>query len=327
MVSTNDRRTAEGTEPEPQQPRHYSEEQILESVSPRRARKLLEATLAGGFRPEEDPARDNVAAGERHMLLMPSVLGEWSGIKVATVSPGNPQRGLPRIQATYLLMDTATLSVRAFLEGNSLTTLRTPAISAVAADHLAPRDARTLVVFGTGPQALAHIEAFAVVRDFTEVVVCGRSPEKVEVAVEHARGLGLAARAGDAQDVRSADVVVCATSASEPLFDGALVPDSACVVAMGSHEPGARELDAALMGRAQVVVEDAATALREAGDVVLAIEDGTLCEESLVPLADIVTGAVAPATDRPRVFKCVGMSWEDLAVAVGIVEGSENDDV
>lgn len=306
------------------EPARWSAEQILDAVSPRRARRLLEATLSGGFRPETDPARGNVAAGEGHMLLMPSTLGDWSGIKVATVSPGNPERGLPRIQATYLLMDTATLSVRAVLEGNSLTTLRTPAISAVAVDHLAAPDARTLLVFGTGPQALSHIEAFADVRSFTEVVVCGRTPEKVDAVVEFAQGLGLQARAGDAEDVRGADVVVCATSASEPLFDGSLVRDSACVVAMGSHEPDHRELDSGLMGRAQVVVEDTATALREAGDVVQAVADGALAEDSLVPLADVVTGTVAPDTSRPRVFKCVGMSWEDLAVAVGVVTGSQD---
>lgn len=301
-------------------PPWYSAQQILDAVGPRRARKLLEATLASGFRPEEDPARGNVAAGEGHMLLMPSVLGPWSGIKVASVAPGNPRRGLPRIQATYLLMDTATLSVRALMEGNALTTLRTPAVSALAVDHLAAPQAETLVVFGTGPQALSHIEAMADVRDFSEVVVCGRSPEKVEAAVAHACRLGLTARAGAAEDVRDADVVVCATSASEPLFDGALVRDSACVVAMGSHEPEARELDAVLMGRAQVVVEDRATALREAGDVVQAVAEGVLREEDLVRLADVVTGTAAVDRSRPRVFKCVGMSWQDLAVAVGVVE-------
>ena len=305
-------------------PRWFDAQQILAAVSPRRARTLLEETLAGGFRPEEDPARGNVGVGTGHMLLMPSVLGAWSGIKVATVSPGNPERGLPRIQATYLLMDTPTLSVQAVMEGNALTTLRTPAVSALAADHLAAPDAQTLMVFGTGPQALSHIEAFADVRDFSEVVVCGRSTEKVAAAVAHAQRLGLAARAGTAEDVRDADVVVCATSAAEPLFDGAPVRDAACVVAMGSHEPAARELDAALMGRAQVVVEDRATALREAGDVVLAVAEGALTEGDLVPLADVVTGAAAVDRSRPRVFKCVGMSWQDLAVAVGVVDGPES---
>jgi ornithine cyclodeaminase len=55
------------------------------------------------------------------------------------------------------------------------------------------------------------------------------------------------------------------------VFDSGLLRDDVVVVAVGSHEPDARELDGRLLGRASVVVEDVATALREAGDVVLAI--------------------------------------------------------
>jgi ornithine cyclodeaminase len=114
--------------------------------------------------------------------------------------------------------------------------------------------------------------------------------------------------------------VVCATSARAPLFDPALLRDDVVVVAVGSHEPDARELDAALLGRATVVVEDVATALREAGDVVLAIAEGTLTAADLVPVRDVVTGAVSPPPDRPLVFKSVGMSWQDLAVAEAVAE-------
>ena len=99
--------------------------------------------------------------------------------------------------------------------------------------------------------------------------------------------------------LRSADVVVCATSARAPLFDSALLRDDVVVVAVGSHEPDARELDAALLGRATVVVEDVATALREAGDVVLAIAEGALDPADLVPMRDVVTGAVDAARRPP----------------------------
>jgi ornithine cyclodeaminase len=117
-------------------------------------------------------------------------------------------------------------------------------------------------------------------------------------------------------DVADADLVVCATTARTPLFDGSLVRDTACVVAVGSHEPDARELDAGLLGRGTVVVEDRATALREAGDVVLAIAEGRLDDGALVGLAEVVAGAEGPSSAaRPRIFKSVGMSWQDLVVA------------
>ena len=251
---------------------------------------------------------------------MPSTLTRWTGVKVATVSPENAQLGLPRIQATYLLMDTRTLTPTALLDGAALTTLRTPAVSAAVAEDLAPAEAKHLVVFGTGPQAEAHVHAMLAIRPLERVTIVGRTPQKVEHLVAELGQLGPQVVAGTADAVAEAEIVVCATSAAEPLFDGSLVPDGACVIAMGSHEPDRRELDSALMGRSLVVVEDPAAALREAGDVVMAIDDGALAEADLIPLRASITGEVARRDDRPNVFKGTGMSWEDLAVAVGVLE-------
>jgi len=103
------------------------------------------------------------------------------------------------------------------------------------------------------------------------------------------------------------------------LFDAALVADTAVVLAVGSHEPDARELPAALLARATVVVEDPGAALREAGDVVLAIADGALTAADLVPMRDVVVGTALPDPARPLVFKSTGMSWEDLVVAEAVV--------
>ncbi len=296
--------------------------EVLERVTPERARQAIEQALLSGFDPAADPERVNVDAGAGHLLLMPSTLGDLVGIKVASVSPGNPAWGLPRIQATYVLMDAATLTPRAILDGSSITELRTPATSAVAIDHLARGDAATLVVIGAGPQAIGHSIAVAGIRELSHVSIVGRRAEAVAAAVAELRTVGVPAQAGATDDIASADIVVCATSSAEPLFDGALVRDDACVVAIGSHEPDRRELDGALLGRAQVVVEERATALRECGDVVMAVDEGHLTADDLVDLAPVVRGEVPVATDRPRVFKGAGMSWQDLAVAAAAVDRS-----
>jgi ornithine cyclodeaminase len=70
-------------------------------------------------------------------------------------------------------------------------------------------------------------------------------------------------------------------------------------------------------------VEDVAAALREAGDVILAVADGTLNPADLLPMRDVVTGAVEVPTDRPLVFKSVGMGWQDLVVAAAVLQHSE----
>lgn len=293
-------------------------DEVRRRIDPDRARTLIEGALKAGFDPAEDPARAHVDAGAGHLLLMPSTLGDWVGVKVASVAPDNPALGLPRIQAVYVLMDAKTLTPRTLVDGVSLTSLRTPATSAVAADHLAGPDASRLVVFGSGPQAVEHVVAMARIRGLGDVRMVGRTPHKVEAALAGLAERGITAEAGTTADVADADIVVCATSSAEPLFDGSLVRDGACVIAMGSHEIDRRELDSALMGRAQVVVEERGSALRECGDVVLAVEEGALSADDLVGLAPLVRGEVARRTDRPNVFKGSGMSWQDLAVAVGV---------
>jgi len=120
------------------------------------------------------------------------------------------------------------------------------------------------------------------------------------------------------QLVARADVICCCTTAREPLFDGALVADHAAVVAIGSHEPQAREVDDVLAGRATVVVESRASALREAGDVIAAVASGAIAEADLVTLAALVRGEAAPAPGRPRLFKSTGMAWEDAVVAAAL---------
>ena len=88
---------------------------------------------------------------------------------------------------------------------------------------------------------------------------------------------------------------------------------------MGSHSPAARELPGALMQRAYVVVEDRAVAQREAGDVVMAISDGLMTELDIdADLGELVRGAGVGRT-RPRVFKSVGMAWQDAVVAEAIL--------
>lgn len=293
-------------------------EEVRRQITPDRARRLIEEVLSAGFDPAEDPARQHVEAGAGHLLLMPSALNDWVGVKVASVAPGNPAQGLPRIQALYILLDAATLTPRLCLEGSVLTALRTPATTAVACDRLAAQEARSLVVFGSGPQAVEHVIALRQIRALEEITVVGRTPQRGQLAVDELAARGVSAQLGTPEAAGEADIVVCATSAAEPLFEAGLIADGACVAAMGSHEPDRRELAAGLLSRSLVVVEDAETALREAGDVVLAAAEGAVVREDLHGLAALVRGDVVRRTDRPNVFKGTGMSWQDLAVVSGL---------
>ena len=178
---------------------------------------------------------------------MPSTTAAHAVVKLVTVG------GEPRIQGVCVVFDATTLAPVALVDGIALTNVRTPAVSALAVRALAAPDARRLLVFGRGPQAHGHVEAIRAVRPIEHVDMVGRDGGDVGALVA------------------AADIVCCATTAREPLFDGSLVADHATVVAIGSHEPDARETDDTLARRATVVVESRASALREAGDVIGAI--------------------------------------------------------
>ncbi|MFD9408789.1 ornithine cyclodeaminase family protein [Streptomyces sp. NPDC059989] len=293
-------------------------------LTPAAAIDALAGVLRAGLDPESDPRRTALGVPGGELLLMPAASGAYAGVKVAGVAPGNPARGLPRITGSYLLLDGPTLQPVALLDGAALTALRTPAVSALALRYLAPagRPLR-LVLFGSGPQAYGHLEAVLSVRDLSEVVVVARQPPGARKLAEHAEALGVPARTGTAADVAGADLVVCCTTAREPLFDGRLVGPEAVVVAVGSHEPAARETDTALIRRSAVYVESRAAALREAGDLLVPEAEGAIGPGHITgTLADLVAGRM-PAGGPPgcpQVFKSVGMAWEDLAVAVALFE-------
>ncbi|MET0972751.1 MAG: ornithine cyclodeaminase family protein, partial [Thermoleophilaceae bacterium] len=120
--------------------------------------------------------------------------------------------------------------------------------------------------------------------------------------------------------LRAADIVCCCTTAREALFDGDLVAPGATVVAIGSHEPEAREVDERLVERSTVVVEARSAALREAGDVIQAIDCGAFDANSLATLAELVAGEVPPPGHCPRLFKSTGMAWEDVVVASALAK-------
>jgi ornithine cyclodeaminase/alanine dehydrogenase-like protein (mu-crystallin family) len=277
----------------------------------------LRAALAAGLDPEAEPARASFGLGAGEVLVMPSGTDRVAGVKLVSIAAHNPVRGLPRIHGVYVLFAAATLVPIAVLDGAALTSLRTPAVSALGVDLVAPAAARRLVVFGTGPQAYGHVQALRAVRPIETVRVVGRDPARTAAFVERLCTEGIAAAAGDATAVAEADVVACCTTARTPLFVGRLLPDHAVVVAVGSHEPGAREVDGETVRRCGALVESHASATSEAGDIVQALAEGAIEADDLVTLADLVRGA---STARPRLVKTVGMGWEDLVVAAAVVD-------
>lgn len=272
--------------------------------------------------PGTGPLRTSLETPAGSLLMMPAFGEAGVGVKLVTLTSSNPGRGLPYIQAGYVLFDTVTQSPEAVLDGTALTALRTAAVSGLATRHLAREDATRLVVFGAGVQARAHLEAMCAVRPVTELVVVSRSPGPGRSLIQAALERGLAARPGGPESVAEADLICTCTTSGEPLFDGSLLASGVHVNAVGSHRPDARELDTETVRRGRVVVETREVALAEAGELAIPIAEGAIEAGHVVAdLAGAVRGVeVRRSTDDLTVFKSVGMAFEDLIVARAIVD-------
>lgn len=275
----------------------------------------LERACAGGT--PSAPQRLSVSAGRGTILAMPAAQASAAGVKLATVQPENARRNLPVVHSVYVMFDPETLAPTALLDGAELTRIRTAAVSALATRHLSRPDAARLVVFGTGVQATAHVEALAAVRPIQDVTLVGRRPAAAQELARRLSTPDLSVRAGVPGDVADADIVCTCTTSTEPVFDGAALAPGVHVNAIGAFEPDSREVDETCVARARIAVDDRHAALAEGGDLVLAMRAGVIDQAAvLADLGEVVAGA--PVRRDPTditLFKSVGSAWQDLIVA------------
>jgi ornithine cyclodeaminase len=263
------------------------------------------------------PLRSSVETPAGSLLLMPASGAQGVGVKLVTLTPSNPERGMPFIQAAYLLFDVTTQAVRALFDGSALTALRTGAVSGLATRHLARAEASRLVIVGAGVQARSHLEAMRAVRPIFEVVVVSRSPERAAAFAEET-----GARVGVPADVSRADVVCTCTTSAEPVVAASMLRAGVHVNAVGAYTPEMRELDTEAVRRAKVVVETREAAMAEAGDLLIPIAEGAISPEHVIAdLSEVVRGATVRTSDEDvTLFKSVGVALEDLVVASAAVD-------
>lgn len=273
------------------------------------------------------PPRAHLPATSGDLLVMPAAGKAGAGVKLVTVAPGNPGRGLPLIQGVYVLFAPDTLTPVAIVDGAAVTAVRTPAVSALATRYLATADARHLVLFGAGTQAAGHLEAMLAVRPLDTVTVVSRSAEPARRLVARARELGLAAGLGDADAVADADLVCTCTTSSGPVLDGGLLRPGTHINAVGSYRPEARELDDETLRRGRLVVDDRDGAFAETGDLLIPLAAGVISRDTvLADLAGVVAGAkVRRTADDITVFKSVGVAAQDLVVVCAAFERLAHD--
>jgi ornithine cyclodeaminase/alanine dehydrogenase-like protein (mu-crystallin family) len=236
--------------------------------------------------------------------VMPAVYGTVMGAKMVAFYPGNVNLQKHTHMAMIQLFRADTGEPLVTMDGRLITEMRTAAVSAVAIDYLAAREAKVLAILGSGVQARSHMRALAGIRSFTEVRVWSRSEDH---ARQFASEVGARVTTAE-QAVSGADVILALTSSPQPILMGRWLSPHAMVCAIGAATPDRRELDEEAM-RGPVVVESREAALEEAGDIVLA--NAQVSAE----IGELLNGAQWNRGERPVVFKSVGIAVEDIAAA------------
>lgn len=243
------------------------------------------------------------------------------GCKIVTVFPDNAAAGQPSLHGQYLLMSGATGAPLALIDARALTAWRTAAASALAATFLARADASHLVMVGAGTLAPHLVRAHAAVRPITRVTLWNRTHGH---AVSLAFGLAVGGIEVEiAEDleaaVREADIVSCATLATEPIVRGAWLKPGTHVDLVGGFTRKMREADDEAVRRARVYVDTRAGALKEAGDIAIPLRRKVIDKKQIVgDLAELCRGKAKSRTSDKQItlFKSVGTAIEDLAAAM-----------
>ena len=269
--------------------------------------------------------------GEVHVKAGHLRGGEFYAVKMASGFRGNPERGLPANDGMVLVFDAATGEPAALLLDNGLLTdLRTGAAGAVAAGHLARRNARVVAVVGCGAQARYQLEALALVRPFREARIWGRNPDRARAcASELAGSPGMREMcrfviAGSLREaVEGADIVVTVTSSREPLVRAEWLYPGVHVTAVGSDGPEKRELFPEVLSRADRLVADSLPQCLRLGEIHHAVAGGAIAEGDVdAELGEITAGRKPGRQNELEITVCdlTGLGVQDVAAAGLVME-------
>ncbi len=254
------------------------------------------------------------------LAAMPSYLGgvDAMGIKVISVFPGNWGTEYDSHQGAVMLFDARQGRLLAIADATEITAIRTAAVSGVATRALAREDAGDLAILGSGTQARTHLEAMLAARPIGRVRVWSRSPRNADRFVQQAanrHGIAVEPIPSAEQSVAGADLICTTTSATEPILLGRWISPGAHINAVGAAFPTARELDAEAVARSRLFVDRRESALNEAGDFLIAREEGAVDERHILgELGEVLTGDVQGRTGRDDItlFESLGLAVEDL---------------
>ena len=283
---------------------------------------LTEALEAGHRLPRAEVGDMLLYRGGDTMLTRSAWIdGLGQAVKVATIFPDNPARGVPPLNGAVTLFADRTGTLEALIDFILLTKWKTAGDSLLAARRLARPEARKILIVGAGTVARSMVEAYSAAFPGAQFTVWNRSAERARAFAE-ATG---AAVADDLESaVRQAEIIATATMSSDPVIRGAWLQPGTHLDLIGAYTPAMREADNAVFQRARVFVDARATTLHHIGELMAPLAEGAITEADVVAdFYDLDSGAFARRSEEEiTVCKNGGGAHLDLMTARYVLDAA-----
>jgi len=261
--------------------------------------------------------------------FMPAWLGDYYGAKVITAYGPNAGTGYPTHIGYVMLFESEHSTVAGLVDATAVTEIRTGAVSAVATDVLARRDAHTMAIIGAGAQARSHTAAIVSVRKIDAITVYDMRPEasaafKAEIEAQY--GIAVTICQSVAECVKDADIICTLTPSKEPILTRDMVKPGAHVNAVGTFTPATREASSDLVAASRLYADQVAAMKRESGEYLIPLQEGLITEKHIVGSIGEVLAGRKPGRQNDEeitLFDALGLAVEDVATAVYALEASK----
>ena len=295
--------------------RHYSADEIFSFG----IKNTISALKNSGVNNDEPIPREHIPLNPgEDFLLMPAISPTGIGIKLVTVMSQNPTIDLPLVHGFYLYCDKKTGVPKATFDGSALTTLRTPAASAVATEILAKEKVKNLGIFGTGVQARGHIEAMLAVRpEIEQIYISGRTRKSTEKFLDSLDLKDQKINISAPEETAACDLICSCTSSTTPVIPTGSVKSGAHLNLIGSFSDEQKEADSKLIQNAEIFVDHRTAAKKEAGELISAEIEGIWSFDQIIgDFSQLVQKkASRSSSEAITLFKSVGLASWDLIVA------------
>lgn len=257
------------------------------------------------------------------LAMMPAAAADPPvfGIKAMSLLPDNPAAGRPLIQGFVALFHHETGAPCALVDGAAITAIRTAAASGLATQTLARKDARVHGILGTGIQAMTHAEAIAAAcPQLEETRIWGRDFEKAKTVATALRDVltSKVVAVEEREDALDCDIISTVTASAQPIVKRTDIQVGTHINIVGSHTPDKREVCSETLAAGCLYVDGAAAALKEAGDIVIPISEGSITPDHIIAeLGEVLSGRATgrKSADDITLYKSLGNAAQDLFAA------------